>query len=285
MEDEYIKIFNAIKHENSHTITNNYYDVHKIKEYLNSHKSKLFISNDCLCILTLQHNSFYEGLYLAKHAKSLEQSFQIFKQEYRENLPIRFMIAGKDCDTETSCQALITASCPLHKKLIRRRIVPFSNKELALLENFTEDQNIDIIQFAEIADCDEIYAMLCKEFDIYGDNIPEINIIKENIEKKQVLIIRKDNNIAFIHYFYIINKIYYDYFELTHKDYRKEPFYFLYLLYRHNYLNALNIKRLYEWRDAKNTRLLKMPLVKYYENESIYINFHLYKVKNNMDNL
>jgi len=41
------------------------------------------------------------------------------------------------------------------------------------------------------------------------------------------------------------------------------------------YLQERNIKRLYEWRDASNTRLVKMPLVKYADDESIYINFHL----------
>lgn len=274
--DAYTQASSSIKHAHAKAISNIYADASTLKTILNIPTSKLFVDDDCLCILHLQHESFYDLFYLAKDPESLEHGLQALRQASIETYPLRCMIAGQDIDTEAPCTALTKAGFPLHKKLVRRRILPFTAKDIALLETFTADQALNSIEIAQAKDLEEIYALLCEEFDLYGDNIPELATIKENIEKEQVFIIRKDDNIAFIHYFYIINTIYYDYFELTHKDYRQEPFYFHYLLYRHSYLQKRNIKRLYEWRDAANTRLVKMPLVKYADAESIYINFHLY---------
>jgi len=278
---KYTKAYARIKQAHRQTITNIYHDAQRMQVILKAPTSKLFVYDDCLCILHLQHERFYDLFYLAKDAASLEHGLQALHKAYAESLqkerPIRCMIAGKDKETNAPCQALCNAAFPFHKKLIRRRILPFTDKDVKLLEHFTDNQPLTMIEFAQGQDLKEIYSQFCEEFDMYGDNIPEIHAIKENIEKGQVLVIRKDGKIAFIHYFYIINAIYYDYFELTHTAYRQETFYFYYLLYRHMYLQERNIKRLYEWRDAANTRLVKMPLVKYADDESIYITFHLYQ--------
>ena len=94
-----------------------------------------------------------------------------------------------------------------------------SEKRHQQLLNLTADIPFTA-EFAAPGDEQEIFNLLQEEFDPCADNLPELDEIRENIEKRQVVIIRHQEEIIAANYFSIKNAVYYSVYNITRKDFR-----------------------------------------------------------------
>lgn len=102
----------------------------------------------------------------------------------------------------------------------------------------------------------KILNLLQEEFDPCADNLPELDEIRQNIEKQQVAIIRHEGNIIAAHYFTIKNQIYYSWYDITQKAWRGDFLFLKIELFINDYLEQHNIRltRSHGWRDVTNKR-------------------------------
>jgi len=277
--EQYTSQVDIIKRANAKAISNIYEDVNTIKIICEATQSKFFSTSNCILLFTVKHNIFYECWYFAEDIAALETAFHLFIKDYAETLPIRFMIVGKDEQTKHICNMLNNNGCTLKAKLARN----LATIEASTIKMLQKEHIADIIEFATPDDVQEIFDMLNEEFDLYADNLPELQEIKENINKQQIVIIRKNNKIALLNYFTVKNNIMHGYYDLVRKEFRNGQLYFSFLIFIFNYIKNNNIKRKYEWRNITKKRLAKSPTVAINEKYTIYINFYVYNVQNNMD--
>lgn len=278
--EQYIAQVDLIKKAKCKPISNIYEDINSIKVMCKAKQANVFSTPNCILLFTLKHNIFYECWYFAEDIIALEATFHLFLKTYTKTLPIRFMVVGKDENTLHICEALNTIGCTLKASL--SRLLSCMND--TMVKALQDEYSADIVEVANPDDAQEIFDMLKSEFDLYADNIPEFVEVKENIDKQQVFIIRKDNKIALLHYFTVKNNILYGYYDLVRKEYRNEQLYFSLILFIYNYIAKNNIKRRYEWRNITKKRLAKIPIANINEKATIYINFYLYNPECNSIN-
>lgn len=270
--DEYSAKVDAIKKAHAKAISNMYEDADGIQALCAKPQTKIFATDDCVLLFTVKHRLFYECWYFAADSASFTAALQLFLKTYNENLLIRCMIVGKDAQTKPVCDALAHIGCTLRAKLARR-LSRINENIIALLRT---DYTADNVEFARLEDSQEVFDLLSEEFDIYADNLPELQQIQENIRKQQVVVIRKDTKIALVNYFEVKNHILYAYYDVVRTEYRNDQLYFSLILFLHAYIQKHAIRRDYEWRNVAEKRLSKNPIIQVDEKATIYIHFYVY---------
>lgn len=134
-----------------------------------------------------------------------------------------------------------------------------AEKVMDAMRSFSNEY-MNCISFAEIGDAEEILEILKENFDLVGDNIPELFSIRQNISKRQVLVLRQDQRIASLLYFTIKNNIFHGLYDVTRKEYRGSAGLFLAnSVFRYEYFKShgIKFKRFLGWRDSGNKKLMK----------------------------
>lgn len=238
--------------------------------------SEIFIKKECLFftiegtlfILVPYHKFYYDLLFYTISYEALNKSLQVFiKQIYNNQLPIRASLIGKEPSIGELSSIFEKYMFHMSKKLGRINYNNTSAKNEAAQEFFQsfKENNKNASKsinpmFAAPEDAQAVLDMLLEEFDLCGENVPELEAIKENIEKKQVVIAKKDNNIIALHYFTIKNKIRMGIYEYVKKDFRGSGVMFYISNFIENYLkdNNIQITRVCGWRDITKKRLIKV---------------------------
>lgn len=251
--------YDRIKIENRDVFTNIYLDFNAIKEFFITKTCIMHEDGNCLLLLVLRHDSFYELFYICDAYTSLHTCIYSL---LRLNIcfPVRATIAGKD---EKHNNKLVTCFSDngfyLAKKMIRTRSKRPKEEIIEAMRVLAGDLCRDV-SFANENDAYEVLALLTENFDIIKDNIPEYEDIVENINKNQVTILRQDGKIASLHYFTIHNNILHGYFDVTRKEFRGAKALFLAIaIFEYDYFKArnMNVARAIGWRDVTNSRLIK----------------------------
>ena len=140
------------------------------------------------------------------------------------------------------------------KRLARIR-AKFDENRRALCQKLT-DPIPYTPEFARLGDEQEILDFLREEFDPLADNLPTLAEIRENIEKRQVAVIRNESRILSAHYFTAQNHIYYGWYDITRKEHRGDFLFLKIELFVNDYFrqNGIRFKRAYGWRDITNKR-------------------------------
>jgi hypothetical protein len=112
-------------------------------------------------------------------------------------------------------------------------------------------------------DAAEILALFQECFDLYSDSLPELPYLRKAIEKKQIVILRRDGGIVAAHYFEIEGKTLHGWLDCTKKEYRKQFAFFEVQLFLARYFRDIGFRpnRIFGWRDMDNRRLMKMALM------------------------
>jgi hypothetical protein len=87
--------------------------------------------------------------------------------------------------------------------------------------------------------------------------------LEKAIEKKQVVISRRNGRIVAAHYFEIMGKTLHGWLDCTKPEYRKQFVYFEVQLFLARYFRDLGFRpnRIFGWRDMDNRRLMKVALL------------------------
>lgn len=293
----YVDIFNNLNNKNSIKITNNFFTTNEIFNIFDKKECFIFNTNSSIFILIPYHNKYYDLIYCSINIDKFYHDINSFINIYNSKYLIRASVLGKEPIVGNISKLFLNSGFVLNKKLGRvtfdaqksDNAVFFVNsfQELSDVNN-DEDKYIGYdknniynsslkISFAKISDAEEILKMLLEEFDMCGENVPELKDIKENIEKRQVAIIRKDNVIIAVNYFNVKNKIRYCIYEYVRKSFRSNSMMFFLNNFVNNHLNEVGqIVRTYGWRDVSKHRLIRAYQALGERFDGVYIYNHIY---------
>jgi hypothetical protein len=244
----------ALKEKYRRWLSNVFLDADKLRQLLENRHCLLHSSEASLFLLIPYHDFYYNFLYVSANKEALCKDLKSFLQDYDHSFTLRASITGKEPPTGEVATIFEESGFALAKRLARVR----ADSESSFVKQLLKDQPKERVEYANAGDAEEISEMLFEEFDLYGDNIPETSEIIENIEARQVLVIRKNKRIGALHYFSIQNGQYFGIYDITRKAYRDEflSLKFGHFLHHHIRRLAVRLTRVYSWRDTANKRLM-----------------------------
>lgn len=262
--DRFASAVDTLKLKYGRLLSNVFSDNYKLKDDMQKKECFVFSTEESLFLLIPYHNAFHDLLYCSANQETLEKDIKSFLQSYHMALRIRVSIVGKEAFANEMYNVFEKCGFELIKKLMRsdisgRNTSQKINDARKSLTFGKKKKEVEEGQFAEVEDAREILDLLMTEFDVCADSIPELEDIVDNILKRHVHIIKRDNKVVCLHYFTVNNGICFRLYDLSHKEYRKEFLYYRINRFTIRYFKTLgkSIKRYYGWRDAKNKRLIK----------------------------
>lgn len=240
-------------------ISNIFMDSHELRRKFSNKVCNFHMAEKSIFLLVPAQGDMQGMFFISADPDSFAIDLPSFMAQARQFTSIKTSLIGK----ENTCQPILTSlennKFTTIKKLLRMRLGIPDDKMISAMRLLADNYR-DMASFADENDAEEILSIICEEFDIVGDNIPDIDEVRENIRKKNVTIIKMDNKIATLHYFHVENGIAHGYFDITRKEFRGgNGLIFALNLFEHDYFKSCNIKinRSYGWRDATKTRLVK----------------------------
>lgn len=288
----YIHAIDSIYAEKWQYITNNFFHFNEMKDILNKKDCFFCDCGTTFFLIIPYHNAYYDLIYYSKGKEYLYKDISCFINNYDYEYPVRASIIGKEPVTGSISELFEKSGFKLVKKLGRvvfdsvknDNVVSFVNSFSDIQDNCEEDINVEDEQngmipvFAKLSDADNILEMLLEEFDLCGENVPELNEIIENIKKNQVAVIKKDNLIIAVNYFNIKNKIRFCIYEYVRKEFRKNSPMFILNNFIDKYIDKNGgIRRSYGWRDVSKKRLIRVYQTLGERFDGVYIYNHVFK--------
>lgn len=203
---------------------------------------------------------------------ALKNGLELLLRETEVALPVRFSIMGHPDNLDGI--SLVLAECGLK---LRKRLLKLRRMKTCRQNDPSERPSSTCVEYATEVDASEILSMLNIEFDLYGDNLPEIKIIKHNAQAKRIAIIRRDNRIATILYFQLRHKVYTDIYDLCLSKYRGRGLFkeVAKLVESHACQSGPIIKTI-TWRDPDNPYVMALSAKLGEESENICIQNWMY---------
>jgi len=177
---------------------------------------------------------------------------------FPKNFSCRASVVGKYPHAEEESNCFKDNGFILTKKLLRMRLNKASDNIIEIMRPYAQEYDV-YMSFAGVNDAEEILEILKGEFDIVADNIPEVKKIRNDIKNRQVVILKKNNQIASLQYFNFYNNTLHSLYDVTRKEYRREGFFMALAVFVNDYFTALGKKnvRALGWRDAAKQKLVK----------------------------
>lgn len=248
----------SVKRRYAPVIQNIFLDAGGLARVLEEKECRLARQEKSLFLLIPRHTSFYDLLYLSAGPAELAGDLQSLLQASPGLPNLRASVIGKEGHVEPVVEAFAAHGFSLGRKIARmRNHMDVHNLEgqIALL---CDDDECDI-GYAEPGEEQAVLDLLLEEFDPRSDNLPEIGEIAENIQKKQVIVIRDEGKIIALHYYTMQNSMSYGWYDVITKAFRNRHLYlhmmrFQYELWKNRELPV----RSYSWRDVNNRRLMAL---------------------------
>lgn len=274
--DLFIKYSDELKNLSAPVLHNIFQDIKVLTKIIEEKNCLLKKINNSFFVLVPRHDFYYDILYMSTDIKNLCDSLNIFLSEYGDDHQLRASIIGYDPSAGEVADVFRKCGFALGRKIARMRNLKDKKnleKSIALL---CDDDNYTA-EFATIGDEQAIFNLLISEFDIRSDNLPEIAEISENIRKKQVIIIRNENEIIALHYFTRNRSCVYGWYDVIKTQYRKNYLYLYIMLFLYNYWKKQKkTMRSYSWRDVTKTRLMQLARQSSQVPDGVYIYNMLY---------
>lgn len=230
----------------------------RLAQMFNSKKCLLETTETSLFLLVPRH-MFHDLLFLTADAASLPEALGTWLPDWPETAPLRVSVIGREPEAGAMAGEFETAGFSLVKKLLRMRLELPDEKLLQAMRPFAEEVR-DLLGFAQPGDEAEILDILRESFDPMGDNLPELEEIRECINKRGIAVARKDGRILSLHYFGVQSGVHHSFYDVTRREYRGGTGFFMALaVFVHDELAARGIRcsRSLGWRDAARKKLLR----------------------------
>lgn len=273
VSSHYLELIDSVRRNNRSCSTNIFLNAHELLDTLKEHETLLFQLNcQAVFLFVRYHNSYYDMIYVCSTEifPKLAENPLFLEFIRKTDLPVRVGITGgydkinedaeifKQCGfTQNRTVGKVSFNAP--KNEYAEHFINTSSFLAAKKnENDTPNNNL-VIAFADIADAREIFELLCEEFDLIEDSVPELDQIESDIKKKFIAIIRREGKIIAVNYYRIKNRIRSCIYEYVKKDFRTNGTMFL----LNNFVNKHiaeneNVIRTYGWRDITKKRLINV---------------------------
>jgi hypothetical protein len=267
--NDFIDCADTLKGKYRRPLSNIFLSADKLRQLFETRHCLLHSLEASLFLLIPYHDSYYDFLYVSVNKDSLRNDLKNFLSVYDGAFTLRASITGKEPSTGEIATVFDESGFVLCKRLARMRV----DSESPLVKQLLKDQREEQVDYACIDEAKEISEMLFEEFDLLGDNIPELSAIIKNIEARQVFVIKRDERIGAIYYIRIHNGQYFGIYEITRKEYRDEflSLKFSDFLYHHFQRLPIRPTRFYGWRDTANKRLMEFSRLLHQIPDGVFI--------------
>jgi len=252
--DNYTEAIVGIKHRFGKLITNCLITTEKMQILNEKGNCALFTSDTCAFFAVPEHDMLYRLYFHSADNKHLSSGLSIIGKEFSSNKPLVCSITGTTEYAQSFIPTFKDNGFTLRRRM--RRFVYIKSEK----NDFSGYKGESRATFAKASDTDEIYNMLVCYFDVYTQAIPELASIKENAEKDQISVIKKDGKIAALLYYEVHGSSLYNIFEVVDESFRGELINIELMAHRdeHIKIKGYNIKLQYGWRDMDNDKLIKL---------------------------
>lgn len=257
--ENFVAAYDTLKATARSAVSNIFLNRYDLSERIKSKCCLQYVTENSIFLLVPTHDSYYDLLFCTKDKESMAASLTKLLSEYCNALPIRCSIVGKEPLAGELSQLFEKKRFSLIKKLLRMRLAEPETKVLEAMRPYAEEYRGQM-SFAHEKDAEEILSILLDNFDPAGDNLPELQSIREHIAQKNIAVLRKDGKIVSLHYFSVQNSTLHALYDVTRKEYRGGNGFFMALaVFVHDYFLAQGKRhtRLLGWRDAAKQKLLK----------------------------
>ena len=221
---------------------------------------KLVANDQFLFIFIPRHDSFYELLFACASPEIMGEAVKNIRAIFPVAMPIRVSLAGREPSVGNLATIFLENGFTLAKKLLRTRLGLPSESIRQAMAIFAQEHS-PYLGFAKSGDEGEIMEILKQSFDPIGDNLPEIDEIRERIAKRQIAVLRKDHAILSLRYYSLSStNILHSYYDVTRPEYRGGNGYFMALCHFVQETlgqGGIHVKRALGWREEAKKKLVK----------------------------
>lgn len=265
----YFELIDLVRRSNASCTTNIFVNAHELLDTLKKQKTfMLRQDNQALFIFVRYNDTYYDLLYIcaSETYEKLAETTSFLNFIKKLDLPVRVGITGTYDKINT--ESIIFEQCGfIRNKTVGK--ITFNARKNEYAEHFvntaiaqspeSDDMDNLVITFPDVSDAKEIFDLLCEEFDLIDDSVPGPDEIAEDIKKKFVAVIKKNDRIIAVNYYRIKNRIRSCIYEYVRKEFRTNGTMFL----LNNFVNKHiaeheNVIRTYGWRDVTKKRLINV---------------------------
>lgn len=270
--------YDALKARHRCTLSNIFQDRESLENLFTKKDCLLFPTEGCLFLFAPFHGVCHDCLYLAADITALEDGLRLCLAHAELPAPVRLSVIGKEPLAGKQAQVFQKQGFTLCKELLRTRLKKPTPRIIEAMRALVENELLGEISFAVAGDEEEILAMLLEEFNIVGDNLPELATIREDIAKRHIVVLRRNGRIASLHYFQRHRNTLHALYDVTRKEFRREQMFtaislFLYDTFEKEERKAV---RIFGWRDISKKRLVRHAQKNNQEMDGIHIYNLLY---------
>lgn len=257
--ERFSAMYDGLKTRCRCSLCNLFWDSHALRELLEKKTCFLHVEEQSLFLLVPTHSAYHDCFYMGKDVAALEAGLTKVLTQYQDTLPVRASVIGREAETAEIAALLQRQGFTLLKKLLRFRLNRPRENILEIMRPYAEEYR-EHLTFAAEKNAEEILEILSENFDLMGDNLPELDDIRKRIAKKEVAVLRQDGQIAALQYFSIQRGTLHSLYDVTRKEYRGGNGFFMGLaFFVHTHLQAQGrqYQRVLGWRDAAKQKLVK----------------------------
>lgn len=259
--DSFISIYDKLK-QKGRVITNSFASVAELTKTFNS-KDCFICSFDHSLFVVIPEYSHYELYYYSLGLEELSYDLNALKEEF-PNSSLKIKLVTRKPEIEQQMSDFFLKN-DFEEKC---RILRVCSTSFGILEHIdvvneivnSTPKEYRHVRYAKDSEVMAVQELLLTEFDPVNDSVPDINEIRENIEKQQVIVVTDEQGkVLSLRYFTVENDICSFIFEVTHKDYRKYclPFQIILFFAEENKRNGIKYKKFLGWRNAQKSNLVK----------------------------
>lgn len=258
--------YDKLKQKNKHIYTNSYKSTNYYSEKFKRKDCKLYISENSFFIVIPVYD-FFEIIYFSSSHEQMSSDARelIFYHLKDYKLKIELVSRNEDSIKELD-NILIPIGFILRNQTVRftaTKDQKFASSYLEIIEGLIKGipEELNNPGLAREDDAERIQHLLLSDFNAIDDNVPELDEIRENAKKGQIVVVRnQDGLVVSLRYFTVENNIISNWFDVTDVNYRG-----LLLINLVDYYQIKLFKeqkrrftRTYGWRNAKNFRLIRL---------------------------
>lgn len=270
--------YDALKARHRCTLSNIFQDREALEETLAQKDCLLFPTEGCLFLFVPFHDVCHDCFYLAADMPALEDGLTRCLAHADLPGPVRASIIGKEPRAGLQAEVFQAQGFALCKELLRTHLKKPKPAVIEAMRALVGNEQHKDISFAVPGDEEEILAMLMEEFDIVGDNLPELATIRNDIAKRHIVVLRRGGHIASLHYFQRHRNMLHSLYDVTRKEFRREQLFTAISLFVHDVFEKEEGKpvRAFGWRDISKKRLIRHAKMNDQEMDGVHVYNLLY---------
>lgn len=257
-------------------ITHNLFlDGHELKNMASLPATRLIPAPDSVFLLNRKHGQWDDILFATKDLSSLQKDLGSLIPHLTS--PAKVSIIGAEQAGQAIADIFSSAGFSLGRKIARMRNHEDMQELKKKIETSEEEQEREKeagweVDFAMEGEEAQVLELLQSAFDLRADNLPQLEEIRDNIERKQVFVIRDQDKLVACHYFTKKNNMAFGWYDITAREYRKKFLYFYMLKFQYKFWeNEPKVKRSYSWRDCNNKRIMALAAQSSQFPDGVYI--------------